>query len=178
MKILKVVKNVIVTTLVVLFFIFALSMTMLLLNYNQYGVTQFENKSLIIIRDEISSDKYKKGDLVITEAGRVSNLKKGDELFVYRLKRDNTVEIDLGIVDYVENDSVTFVNGETYNSEFIAGKSTKIYNDIGTTLSFVTSKWGFLFLILVPSFLIFVYQVYALIIEIKYGEEDYLYDYV
>ena len=37
---------------------------------------------------------------------------------------------------------------------------------------FDESKWGFLFIVLVPCFLIFIYEVYALIIEIKYGAEE------
>ena len=48
----------------------------------------------------------------------------------------------------------------------------KKYEKIGTFLSVVESKWGFLFIVLVPSFLIFIYEVYSLIIEIKYGKDE------
>jgi hypothetical protein len=60
-------------------------MTLLLLNYNEYGVTQFDNTSLILIKDEISSANYKKGDLVIVEGKKISNINIGDELFIYHV---------------------------------------------------------------------------------------------
>ena len=56
--------------------------------------------------------------------------------------------------------------------EFVIGIANSKMDGIGTYLSIIESKWGFLFIVLVPSFLIFVYQIYALIIEIKFGSED------
>ena len=56
--------------------------------------------------------------------------------------------------------------------EFVAGVGTKSYEKIGTALSVIESQWGFLFIVLVPCFLIFIYEVYSLIVEIKYGGEE------
>ena len=42
----KVVKKVLLTIVGVLYFAFALCMTILLLNYNKYGITQFGETSL------------------------------------------------------------------------------------------------------------------------------------
>ena len=61
MKALKVVKKVLFTIVAVLYFSFALCMTILLLNYNKYNVTQFGDTSLIIIKEDVSNDNYKKG---------------------------------------------------------------------------------------------------------------------
>ena len=44
-KVLTIIKKVILTIVGVAYFIFALAMTILLLNYNNYGVTQFGSKS-------------------------------------------------------------------------------------------------------------------------------------
>lgn len=175
MKFVMVLKKIVVGTLSMIFFVFAFSMALLLLNYNDYGVTQFDNTSLIIIRNEISLENYKKGDLVIVESRRINNIEKGDELFVYQPKRSGGVDIDVGVVGeiYPENNSIAFENGAPYSMDLVAGEPVKVYNKIGTYLSLVTSKWGFLFIILVPSFMMFIYQVYALIIEIKYGEDNY-----
>ena len=63
-------------------------------------------------------------------------------------------------------------NGSVYDIKFIAGTPTKVYSGIGNFLSVVESRMGFLFIILVPSFLIFVYEIYALVIEFKYGSEN------
>ena len=73
---------------------------------------------------------------------------------------------------YLEEDAIAFENGSNYSMEFIAGTPEKVYNDIGLYLGIIESKWGFLFIVLVPSFLIFVYELYSLIVEIKYGSDE------
>ena len=72
----------------------------------------------------------------------------------------------------MEDNAITFQNGDTFSSEFIIGTGTKVYDNIGLYLSVVESKWGFLFIILIPNFFLFVYQLYSLIVEIKYGEDE------
>lgn len=173
MKILEKIKSFILTVLGAVFFLFALAMTILLLNYNKYGVTQFGDTSLILINSSLSSDNYSKGDLVIVETVRVKDIEVGDEIFAYNVGKDQIVTIDLGKVGeiYEDEDAVSMENGATYSSQYIAGQAVKVYESVGTFLSIVTSKWGFLFFVLVPGFLIFIYELYALIIEIKYGEE-------
>jgi hypothetical protein len=122
----------------------------------------------------MTSDKYKKGDLVLVEEKTVDNINPGDEIFTYRLKTKGSVSIDVGVVGEVhpDDETITFENGDNYTVDFIAGKATKVYSGIGTYLSIIESKWGFLFIILVPSFLIFIYELYALIVEIKYGNDE------
>lgn len=158
----------------VVYFVFVIAMTILLLNFNDYGVTEFGDTSLIIINDEISNENYKKGDLVITKNQKIENLQIGDEIFAYKVDSKGNVSIDLGKIGnlYPEEEAISFENGSTYSTEFIAGTPDTKYEDIGTFLSVVESKWGFLFIVLVPSFLIFVYEVYTLIVEIKYGSDE------
>ena len=80
----------------------------------------------------------------------------------------------IGVVGQIheEDDALTFSNGDTYSSEFIIGSGEKIYPNLGKYLSIVESKWGFLFIILVPNFFLFVYQLYSLIVEVKYGKDE------
>ena len=174
MKVLEVIRKILLGTIGVAFFIFALIMTILLLSYNDYGVTQFGNKSLIIINDEVSNDDYDKGDLVIVERVKIEKIEVGDELFVYRVDAKGVPTIQIGKVGtvYVEEKAIAFENGETYSEEFIAGEETETYANIGTFLSVIESQWGFLFIVLVPCFLIFIYEIYSLIIEVKYGKEE------
>ena len=60
---------------------------------------------------------------------------------------------------YVEDNAIAFENGETYSMEFVAGIGTKSYEGLGTALSIIESQWGFLFIVLVPCFLIFIYEI-------------------
>ena len=174
MKIINTIKNIIIGIIGIIFFAFALTMTILLLNYNEFGVTQFGNNSLIIINDDLATEKYKKGDLVIVEKGKIETIAVGDEIFTYRVDSVGVPHIQIGKVGniYEEEKTITFENGENYGIDFIAGKATETHEKLGTFLSIIESKWGFLFIVLVPCFLIFIYQLYSLIIEIKYGANE------
>ena len=174
MKVLNTIKKVFGYILAAVFYAYVIALTLLLLNYNEYGVTEINGTSLIIIREEISTDKYEKGDLVFVESKRINKLKEGDEVFVYKIDGEGLAYIEYGKIGqiYEQDDAVSFENGETYSSEFIIGIGNKKYSDVGLVLSFLTSKWGFLFTVLLPSFIFFVYQVYVLVIEIKYGEDE------
>ncbi len=173
-NVLNVIKRIVLTILAAVFFTFVIIMTVLLLNYNNYGVSQFGNTNLILIKDDVSLGNYKAGDLVLVKSAKIENINIGDEIFTYRINNDKTVSIDIGIVGNVheEDNAITFENGISYDMDYVAGKATKTYNKIGSYLSIVGSKWGFLFIILVPSFLIFVYEVYALVLEFKYGNNE------
>ena len=173
-KVVESIKSFISFVLFVVYFVFALVMTVLLLNFNDYGVTQFGEKSFILINGKISNDLYKNGDLVIVESKKIEEYKVGEYVFTYRIGADRIPTVHLGKVGnvYPEEDAISFENGETYSSEFIAGSAVDKHEKIGGILSIIESKWGFLFIVLIPVFLIFIYEVYSLIIEIKYGNEE------
>lgn len=174
MGVINVIKKIFTAILLVIFFAFTITMTVLLLNFNKFGVTQFDDTSLLIIRKGFSSENFKKGSLVFVESKNIKDYKEGEEVFVYHLDGHGGVNIQLGVVGkvFVDDDAITFTNGGTYSSEFIMGTGTKVYPKIGKILSIIESKWGFLFIILVPNFFLFVYQLYSLIVEIKYGKDD------
>lgn len=174
MKALNIIKKVLIVGIGVIYFAFALVMTILLLNRNDFGVTQFGDNSWIMLADKVSSEEFKKGDLVIVERATIEEFQKGETAFAYKVDSKGVAHVTLGVVGevYPDEEAISYENGETYSLEYVIGKSTKVYNNIGTYLSVILSQWGFLFIILVPCFLLFIYQVYALIVEIKYGEED------
>ena len=174
MKVLNIIKNVIIGILLFVYFTFVIFMTVLLLNFNDYGVTEFGSTSLIIINDEISNDNYKKGDLVITKKQKIDKLQLGEDIFAYKVDAKGNVSIDLGKLGnvYPEENTISFENGSNFSMDYVAGVPVKVHSKIGTPLSVIESKWGFLFIVLVPSFLIFIYEVYSLIVEIKYGKDE------
>ncbi len=178
MKVLSKIKDIVISIILIVFFLFALAMTILVLNYNEYGLTQFGDKVLLVIEEDFSSDNYEKGDLVILQQKKLGStiknpIKVGDEAFAVRIAENENI-IELGVIGKVfENENeVSFENGSAYDMKFVLGTPYKVYKDIGSFLSVVNSKWGFLFIVLVPCFIIFIYQIYELIIEIKFGKED------
>lgn len=174
MKVLKFIKNLILGVVGLIFFVFAIAMTVYVLNYNKFGVAEISNHSFLIMKDDISSDKYKKGDLIIVENKKLSQIKSGDEIFSYKLETDGSVSITVGFIDetFPEENAVSYENGEYYSMDFVVGKASKVVPNLGKILSIILNRWGFLFIVVLPIFFIFISQVYALIIEIKYGEPD------
>ena len=174
MKVLEKIKKIFIGIVIFVFSCFALLMTVLLLNFNDYGVTEFGDRSLIIISREISSENYKKGDLVIVEKIAYDTIKEGDEIFAYSVDSKQKANVEVGIVKdlYPKDKTIAYKNGAGFSQEYIIGKAIKTYSGIGVYLSFLESKWGFLFAVLVPCFIIFIYEIYALIVEIRYGEDD------
>ena len=75
MKAIKVIKNIVISIVLVVFFAFTITMTILLLNYNKFGVTQFDDVSLLIIKKNFSSETYPKDSLVFVESKKVTDYK-------------------------------------------------------------------------------------------------------
>jgi len=143
-KILEKIKNFITGVLICIFFTFTITITVLLLNFNKYGLTQFGNTTFVMVADHISSETFKKGDMVLVDYKKISELEVGNEIFVYRILGSNKVLVEIGKVGqiYLEEDAVAFENGDVFSNEFIIGTATKKYEKVGTFLSIVESKWA------------------------------------
>lgn len=174
MKILRLIKNIILSILGIIFFTFAIAMTVFVLNYNKFGVAEINENSFLLIKEDLSNAKYKKGDLVIVKNKKISRINVGDEIFTYKLETGGAVSVNVGIIEevFIEESAVSYENGEYYSMEFVIGTADKIIPKIGDILSLILNRWGFLFVIVLPIFFIFISQIYSLIVEIKYGDED------
>ncbi|MBQ2408333.1 MAG: hypothetical protein II309_02760 [Bacilli bacterium] len=174
MKILTLIKNIILSILGIIFFTFAIAMTVFVLNYNKFGVAEINENSFLLIKEDLSNAKYKKGDLVIVKNKKISRINVGDEIFTYKLETGGAVSVNVGIIEevFIEESAVSYENGEYYSMEFVIGTADKIIPKIGDILSLILNRWGFLFVIVLPIFFIFISQIYSLIVEIKYGDED------
>ena len=95
-KVFKIIKKIIITIIALIYFSFVLAMSMLLLNYNKYGVTEFNGTSLIILKEDVNNEKYEKGDLLVIQYKDIKNIQIGDEIFVYRIRDNKDVAIDFG----------------------------------------------------------------------------------
>lgn len=151
----------------------ALFLTVCLLNYNDYNITELGNKSLVIIRDDELEPDFKKSDLVVVTKNQNNEIKRGDMVFFYNTYQ-NQISVNFGKVQktqYVNEEETTyFMDGDLgISSEYMLGKAetAKVYSGLGNLLSVLESKWGFLFVIILPILVLFIYQIYAVIIEMK-----------
>ena len=157
---------------VIIYVIVAITVTLCLLNYNEYNVTVFGNNSLILITDDSLSPDYVEGDLVIAKKEKLDEIEEGDKIFFY-----NENDIKLGEVKQInkyEGISSTFIldgNHQIVEDDVIGSEdNVKVYHNLGKILSILESKWGFLFLIIFPSVLAFLHEIFQVVVEL--GNKD------
>ena len=150
--------------------------TVCLLFYNQYKVTQINDKTFILI--DSKSDKYTDGDLVIFTKNPNNEINSGDEIFFYEVSQGK-VSVNTGVVsdsEVVNESETTFtINGNhKISSESVIGKTltANVYPKVGKILYVIESRFGFLLFVILPALLFFFYEIYRLVMEIKTPVED------
>lgn len=173
-KVLKIIGGV----FILVYAVIAIVLTVCLLNYNDYNITEFKDKSLIIVQDDELRPDFNDGDLVIVYKNKNSDIKVGDKIFFYDNYKDQ-ISVNLGSVvdkETVTRHETTFVMDGNYSlsSEFVIGKAStsKRYAKLGTILGILESRFGFLFIIIFPILVLFIYEIYAFIKEIKRPEDE------
>jgi hypothetical protein len=168
-KLLKFLGGIIVT----IYILIAIFLTACLITYNDYKISVFGDRTLIIMEDDELSSKYDKGSLLIIKKNANDDINVGDEIFFYNTYK-NEVVVNLSKVEKREkitDDETTYtVNGKyEISSQYVIGKADTavVINNIGSILSVMESKWGFLLIIIFPISLLFIYEIYVIIMEIK-----------
>lgn len=171
-KVLKIIGSI----FAILYAIVVIIITTCLLNYNDYKITVFNNKSLIIVNDDALDGTYKKGSLLVVKKN-VNNINVGDDIIFYNTY-NNQVSLAVGEVLDVEknvDDLVYTLNGN-YDiiSENVIGstKDTKVIPVIGGIMGLLESRIGFLVFIIFPITIAFLYEVCVLILEIKSSDKE------
>ena len=157
-----------------IYLLFAVFAIVCLLKKNDFGYPQFNSKTLVVM-DE-NDGNYNKGDLVILNKPSNDDVLVNDMVFFYKTEfKQNTLNVGTVIGKEVVNDKETTfsVNGTKFSSEFLVGKVADSirYPKIGSVLSFLTSKWGFFFVIIIPFFVLFMIELFAIYTELKYGNK-------
>ena len=159
-----------------IYIIVAVFATICLLSYNSYKVTEFVNKSLVIISDNELLPELKKGDLVIVDKNEL--ILTGHKAFFYQTYNRN-IEISLGNVQKIEKvnsteTTYTFDGDKSVSSEYVLGplEGSSVIPMAGTVLSILESKWGFLFLIVFPVLLLFINQITKVFADIRESSKE------
>lgn len=168
-------KKFFVNLFIILYFIIAIILTVFLLSYNEYKVTEIGDYVFVLSVDEELEDISQKGDLIIVKKQSNKNINVGDKVFFYTKEKN---EVVICAADIVQKEQA-FGSGYNYlvegdfriSDRHVIGKvenSTKIHY-LGTILKILESRLVFLFLIVFPTFIVFLYEAYKVIMEIKYG---------
>ena len=140
----------------VVFVMIAVFVTICTLSTNDYNVMQFGNKIWIIAGENLG-DYSKNTLLIIKEDNR--NVKLNDEVFFYAEDAKGN-KVKYGQITAINNNSYTINNEEIEKSMVISSnENVKKVAVLGTILSILTSRYGYLCLIILPILVAFVYQI-------------------
>lgn len=173
----KKVFHVLWSILEVIIIVYVILMTSILLSKNKYGYTQFGNYTLckIDLINERGIDGVEVGDLLLVKNSNKIN--KGDVIYYYVVYNETYVVQSAPVIN-IESDKYSAVytiddNGPlTIASSRVLGKDKAIYHNLGSILNIVESKLGFLFLVLLPILVIFIYQIYELVMIFRYEQVE------
>lgn len=168
-------KRTIGAILFVIYAIIAITVTILLLSYNEYNCSEIGGYTVYIVKDDSLEPKYEEGSILLIKGTSDKHVQIGDEIFLYKVI--NSQEYEFVNKELVEKEQqgrhvvYEVEGGEIYDSTYFVGKAedTTVIKGWGKLLEFLESKWGYLFCIVVVSLLLFLQEVFDLIIELKYG---------
>ena len=159
--------------MLIVYLVVAIGLTVCLLNYNDYKITVINGNSVLIVDDDILEPNYHKGDLLVIKKNNNEDIHVNDKVFFYN-QYEGKVVVNLSTVtksEKITDTETTFTVDNKYDvsSEYVIGKAetAKVYAGLGQTLKILESRWGFLIIIILPISLLFIYEIYAVIMEIK-----------
>ena len=149
---------------IILYVLLSVFITSCLLMYNEYNVTEFGNKILVMVENDTTGE-FQKGDLII--ATKNKDYKKDDYVFYY-ISREKNYFINYGLIESEKNDAVV-INSDVIDKKEVIGttKNAIVIPTVGSILSLLESKWGYLCVIILPILIAFLYEVYSIARELK-----------
>lgn len=168
-------KKVLGTILFVVYAIIAITVTVLLLSYNEYNNSQLGGYTVYIVKDDSLEPQYKQGSILLIKSTTDKNVQVGDDLFLYRVLNSKEYEVVYKTLTEKAQQGrhVVYKIGEdeSYASDYFIGKGsdTIVINGWGYVLGLLESRWGYLFCVVIVSLLLFLQEVFELVMEIRYG---------
>lgn len=158
-----------ISIIIFVWLLLAIFVTICLLSYNEFNVTTFGKNSLLIVDSDEMEPEFLEGDLLIVKRNSDNKIDVGANVFYYNSSMDSNILIYHGAIeakDKVSPEEYTYtIEGKRVSSKYIIGKtdSVKAYHNAGTMLAILTSKWGFMFLIIFPTLFAVIYEIIMIV---------------
>ena len=157
--------------LIGIYLVLSLIITTCLLTYNKYNLTEMIDKVVVT-----SNKMGEKGsNLIIVD--KKSDYKVGDEIYYYdsyssSLRVSKSEVLNIEEITETEN-TLTLANNKYLSSEYVIGKSVKVIPVLGSLFDVLTSRVGYLLIIILPVFLLVLYSIMKLvkIVKVKNNEK-------
>ena len=177
MKTVKKILGGIVNFIMLLIIIFAIFVTVISLTSDNNKISKIGKYIPLNVKTDSMAPTIREGDFIVMEECDVSKLKEGDVIAFFANEQDKVI---------IKTHRIVNIMGEDQNKSFITrGDNNNVDDNVpvfpndvigkwddvrvpkaGKVLDFVTSKLGFLFLIVVPLLILFIYQIYKFIVVI------------
>ena len=166
--------------------IYVVFITSCILFKNRYGFTQFGDYTFIPVVND--NEKYikdvNKGDLLI--AKKVDKVSLSESIYFYTSENRNYIvregkvtRVPMGDGDTLYDITVEMLDKSvdtTVSGSKIVGKKSTLLPLLGSVLTFLESRTGFLLCVLLPIVIVFLYQIYEFISVVRYerrlGKEE------
>ena len=173
----------ILEVVIVLYVVF---ITSCILFKNRYAFTQFGDYTFIPVVND--NEKYikdvNKGDLLI--AKKVDKVSLSESIYFYTSENRNYIvregkvtRVPMGDGDTLYDITVEMLDKSvdtTVSGSKIVGKKSTLLPLLGSVLTFLESRTGFLLCVLLPIVIVFLYQIYEFISVVRYerrlGKEE------
>ena len=170
-------KKVLGTIFLIVYSIIAIAVTILLLSYNEYMCSEVNGYTVYIVKDETLEPDFVKGDLLLVKKADPDKIEVGDKLFLHQNISDSEYRVRYGALTekfgYGARTIYNIDNEYQFDSTYLMGsdEGLLVYHKWGTVLGLLTSRWGYLFCIVIVTLLLFLEELYELFMEIKYGDD-------
>ena len=156
-------KKALSTILFVIYAIIAITVTVLLLSYNEYHNSQLGGYTVYIVKDDSLEPNYKQGSILLIKSTNDKNVQVGDEMFLYKVINTSEYEVVNATLQAKTQQGrhIVYIVGEeeSYVNDYFIGKASD---------TIVIEGWGY-----VLSLLLFLQEVFELVMEVKYiGEKN------
>lgn len=161
---------------IIAYAILAIFVTICLLSYNEFKVSEFGDYTMVIIDTSELEPEFYEGDLVLVD--RSEKIRVGEKVFFYNTYAK---EINISVARITHEEKVTKTEStytlegdKALSSSYVIGPAKDVtrIEKVGTILGILESKWGFLFLIVFPSLIAFLYEIAEIFMEIKNKDDD------
>lgn len=162
----------------VVIIVYVIALTLFVLCKNKYGYTQFGDYSFVTVglMEERTIQNVSKGDLLLVKNS--NDIHNGDLIYYYSVINDEYIVKSGVVTDIIEdnyNSLYTIGTGSqavSVASSRLLGKYSTTYGNVGSIINVLESRIGFLFLVLLPIMVVFIYQLYEFVVILKYNEVE------
>lgn len=168
-------KKILGTIFIIIYAIIAITTTILLLSYNEYNCSVLGNYTFYLVKNDELEPDYNEGDLLIIKKTSEKNVHEGDKIFLYKVmsSTDYTVVFDKleGRTNQGKSSLFSVEENGLFSSQYFIGKEsdTIAIPHLGTILSILESRWGYLCCVVIVSLVLFLEEIFELVMELKYG---------